>query len=116
MTNMSSTLRAMAGRNGDNRSAAAPSRAHRYKLGDEVTLSRGFGYARVAGAVYEITALLPTERMLFQYRIRSKSEAFSRVATECELAPRRGGLTTEGPLDAQGPAAEQSRKAEAQAG
>lgn len=101
---------------GESRPAPIVSRVHRYKLGDEVTLSRGFGYARVAGAIYEVTELLPSERMLFQYRIRSKSEAFSRVAAEAELAPRRAPLSLEGTADAQGSAAQQPGKEEAQAG
>jgi hypothetical protein len=61
--------------------------AHRFKIGEEVALARGFGYVG-AGAHYEVTALLPAARTHFQYRIRSKAEAFSRVASENELRPR----------------------------
>lgn len=60
---------------------------HRYNVGQRVALSPGFGYARTAGAVYEITALLPQDRTHFQYRIRSSAEAFERVAAENELTP-----------------------------
>ncbi|MGE0409670.1 MAG: hypothetical protein AB7P23_10475 [Amphiplicatus sp.] len=58
---------------------------HRFKLGQWVTLSPGFGYARKSDALYEIVALLPAERAHVQYRIRSQAEAFERVAAENEL-------------------------------
>ena len=61
---------------------------HRYKVGEEVVLARGLGYARVRGAVYEVTQLLPADRAHFQYRIRSQAEAFTRVAAENELTRR----------------------------
>jgi hypothetical protein len=71
--------------------AAASSRspAHRYKIGEHVSLARGFGYARKPGAIYEVTALLPSDTAHFQYRIRAQSEAYDRVAAENELAPPR---------------------------
>jgi len=110
------SVRKTSGGGGESRAATPPLRAHRYSIGDQVTLSRGFGFARTAGAIYEVTALLPAERMRFQYRIRSQNEAFSRVAEEAELAPRRITPPTEGSADAQGSAAQQPRKAEAQTG
>jgi hypothetical protein len=61
---------------------------HRYRLGQCVALSPGFGYARKAGAVYEIVALLPRDRNHYQYRIRSRAESFERVAAENELTFR----------------------------
>lgn len=64
------------------------SRAHRYKVGEEVALARGFGYARTAGAFYEIVALLPSDGAHFHYRIRATTEPFARVAAENELSPR----------------------------
>jgi hypothetical protein len=63
--------------------------AHRYRIGQQVLLARGFGYARRPGVVYEVTALLPSDQTHFQYRIRSKSEAYERVAAENELTPNR---------------------------
>lgn len=69
---------------------------HRYKIGQHVGLSPGFGYARTAGAVYEIVALLPSDRSHFQYRIRSRAEAFERVAAENELTLRANDMFTHG--------------------
>lgn len=62
--------------------------APRFRVGEQVALSRGFGYSYKTGAVYEILALLPPNRTHFQYRIRSNSEAFARVAAENELTPQ----------------------------
>ncbi|MEX0644006.1 MAG: hypothetical protein WD076_01755 [Parvularculaceae bacterium] len=63
-------------------------RAHRFKIGQVVRLSPGFGYARNAQAAYKVVALLPSNGSHFQYRIRSMDENFDRVAAENELAPR----------------------------
>lgn len=63
-------------------------RAHRFKVGQTVTLSPGFGYVRDAGAPYKITALLPSNGAHYQYRIRNNDEQFERVAAENELTPR----------------------------
>ena len=62
--------------------------AHRYDLGQTVTLSPGFGYARKASAVYEVTAKLPSNGFHYQYRIRCADENFERVAAENELTAR----------------------------
>lgn len=93
---------------------AAP--AHRYRIGEEVTLSRGFGYARVSGVVYEITALLPPDRAHFLYRIRSGTEPFTRVAAENELTLRPRTHAKQGDDHGQGPAAQPQRKKKAKAG
>jgi hypothetical protein len=59
--------------------------AHRYKIGQMVSLSLGFGYARGGLTVYRIVALLPQDRTHYHYRIRAESENFDRVAAENEL-------------------------------
>lgn len=63
-------------------------RAHRFKIGQTVTLSPGFGYARNAGASYKVVALLPSNGAHYQYRISSSDERFERVAAENELTLR----------------------------
>lgn len=60
---------------------------HRFAVGRRVSLARGFGYMKSSPAGYEIVALLPPNRTHFQYRIRSASEAYERVAAENELTP-----------------------------
>lgn len=64
------------------------SKQHRYGVGQLVALSPGFGYAGAPGAIYEIVALLPSGRTHFQYRIRSYTEKFERIASENELILR----------------------------
>ncbi len=59
-------------------------RKHRYRIGQSVTLSRGFGYARGAQA-YKIVALMPSNGAHYQYRISNSEERFERVAAENEL-------------------------------
>jgi hypothetical protein len=63
-------------------------RGHKFKVGQAVRLSPGFGYARNAQAAYKVVALLPSNGAHFQYRIRCSDENFDRVAAENELAPR----------------------------
>jgi hypothetical protein len=63
-------------------------RRHRFKLGQLVSLTQGFGYPRSPNAIYKVVALLPQDRTHFQYRIRSVGEAFDRVASENELTAR----------------------------
>lgn len=67
--------------------AASESR-HRFKIGQQVSLSQGFGYPRSSNGVYKVIALLPQDRTHFQYRIRSVGDAFDRVAAENELTAR----------------------------
>lgn len=66
----------------------AEARTHRFAVGELVGLAHGFGYAQRTGAVYEITALLPSDRAHLQYRIRGAGEAFERVAAENQLTPQ----------------------------
>ncbi len=62
--------------------------AHRYEIGQTVSLSRGFGYAKNASAGYEIIALLPSNGAHYQYRLRNSEENFERVAAENEMTLR----------------------------
>lgn len=61
---------------------------HRFKLGQLVSLTPGFGYPRGSNVVYKIIALLPQDRTYFHYRLHSVGEAFDRVAAENELTAR----------------------------
>lgn len=74
--------------------------AHRYRVGDLVGLAQGFGYAQRVGAVYEVVALLPSDRAHFQYRLRSATEAFERVAAENQLTPRGSAPVASAPVAA----------------
>lgn len=67
---------------------AKAERAHRFRIGQAVTLAPGFGYARGAGASYQIVALLPSNGAHYQYRIKNNEERFERVAAENELTLR----------------------------
>ena len=66
-------------------------RGHKYKIGEQVSISAGFGYARKASGAYQVVALLPSNGAHFQYRLRSSEEQFERVAAENELARRAVG-------------------------
>jgi hypothetical protein len=60
--------------------------AHRFRLGEHLTLVAGGNiYPRQAGAC-EVTALMPYEgHGPLQYRVRSAAEAFERVVAESDL-------------------------------
>ena len=62
---------------------------HKFKVGQLVD----FAPSRPAtsGRPYEIVRLLPAEAGELQYRIKSKSEGFERVAKESELSRRTLG-------------------------
>ncbi len=64
---------------------------HKFRIGQTVSLAAGFGYSRNAQAVFKIVALLPSNGVNFQYRIRNSGELFERVAAENELMLRRVG-------------------------
>jgi hypothetical protein len=57
---------------------------HKYKIGQIVNYVSRNGYATVSGT-YEVTQLLPPEGDALQYRIKSVSEPYERVAKEHEL-------------------------------
>jgi hypothetical protein len=58
---------------------------HRFKVGQTVNYTPGFMGSVNAEAVFKITHLLPAEDDEFQYRIRSASEPYERVAKEGQL-------------------------------
>ncbi len=68
--------------------AAASGAAHRYRIGESVTLSAGFGYGPRRATGFQIVALLPSNGAQYQYRLRNAEESFERVAAENELALR----------------------------
>ena len=58
---------------------------HRFKVGQAVNYTSGFIRGVSADAVFKIMHLLPAEDYEFQYRIRSASEPYERVAKESQL-------------------------------
>ena len=58
---------------------------HRFKVGQTVSYSPIFTGGVDPDAVFKITYLLPAEDDEFQYRIRSASEPYERVAKESQL-------------------------------
>lgn len=62
---------------------------HRFKIGQTISLSAGFGYVRTSQTTYEIVALLPSNGSQYQYRIRNNDEMFQRVAAENEMMLRQ---------------------------
>ena len=62
---------------------------HKFKVGQLVdVVSPRAGGSPTAGRQYEIVRLLPVENGEVLYRIKSKGEAFERVARESELSRR----------------------------
>ena len=61
---------------------------HRFKIGQLVDFSPARPGMSAAGRQYEIVRLLPAEAGEFLYRVKSKGEAFERVAKESELSRR----------------------------
>ena len=58
---------------------------HKFRIGQTVYFtSRPIGHM-AAGDTYEIVKLLPSDGEDYQYRIKSASEAFERVAKESQL-------------------------------
>jgi hypothetical protein len=58
---------------------------HRFKVGQSVNFSSGFGRKPGYGSIYKITHLLPSEGAELLYRIKSANEPHERVAKEVEL-------------------------------
>ena len=58
---------------------------HRFKVGQTVNYTSRFIDGVNADVVFKITHLLPAEDDEFQYRIRSASEPYERVAKESQL-------------------------------
>jgi hypothetical protein len=68
----------------------APSRGeamtHRYQLGAQVRLNRGFPHRNAPDGPYEVVRQLPSASDgEHQYRIKHASEHCERVAKECDL-------------------------------
>jgi hypothetical protein len=61
---------------------------HKFKVGQLVDFAPSRPGTGTSGRPYEIVRLLPAEAGELQYRIKSKSEAFERVAKESELSRR----------------------------
>jgi hypothetical protein len=58
---------------------------HKFKVGQTVNYTSRFIATVNAHAIFRITKLLPPEDDEFQYRIRSASEPYERVAKESQL-------------------------------
>jgi hypothetical protein len=58
---------------------------HKFKVGQTVNYKPRFIGTVNADATFKITQLLPSEDDEFQYRIRSASEPYERVAKESQL-------------------------------
>jgi hypothetical protein len=58
---------------------------HKFVVGETVYFTASNVARPAAGGMYEIIRLLPTDGADCQYRIKSTSEAFERVAKESQL-------------------------------
>ena len=61
---------------------------HKYKVGQLVDFAPSRPGGATPGRQYEVIRLLPADGGEFQYRVKSKSEPFERVARESELSRR----------------------------
>jgi hypothetical protein len=61
---------------------------HKFKVGQLVEFAPSRPAVPPSGRHYEIVRLLPADGGELQYRVKSKSEAFERVAKESELSRR----------------------------
>ncbi len=59
---------------------------HKFPVGTQVSFTASNVARPAASGSYEIIRLLPTEGDDCQYRIKSSTEAFERVAKESQLA------------------------------
>ena len=59
---------------------------HKFTLGQTVHYVSNMLGRKAAGGTYRIVRLLPPDGDDFQYRIKSVSEAYERVAKESQLA------------------------------
>ncbi|HEY0330831.1 MAG TPA: hypothetical protein VGC77_17240 [Rhodopseudomonas sp.] len=58
---------------------------HKFIVGENVYFTASNVARPAASGIYEVIRLLPTEGDDFQYRIKSSTEAFERVAKESQL-------------------------------
>ena len=61
---------------------------HKFKVGQLVDFTPARLGMATSGRPYEVVRLLPAEAGELQYRVKSKSESFERVAKESELSRR----------------------------
>ncbi|MBY0382203.1 MAG: hypothetical protein K2W78_09835 [Xanthobacteraceae bacterium] len=59
---------------------------HKFGIGETVYFTASNVSRPAATGTYEVIRLLPTEGDDYQYRIKSSTEAFERVARESQLA------------------------------
>lgn len=59
---------------------------HKYRVGESVYFTASNIARPAASGTYEVIRLLPTDGDDYQYRIKSTTEAFERVAKESQLA------------------------------
>jgi hypothetical protein len=59
---------------------------HKYSVGETVYFTASNVVRPAASGTYHVVRLLPTEGDDCQYRIKSSTEAFERVAKESQLA------------------------------
>ncbi len=59
---------------------------HKFGIGETVYFTASNVARPAASGAYEVVRLLPTDGDDFQYRIKSTTEAFERVAKESQLA------------------------------
>lgn len=60
--------------------------SHKYRVGETVYFTASNVARPAASGTYEVIRLLPTDGDDCQYRIKSSTEAFERVAKESQLA------------------------------
>jgi hypothetical protein len=63
---------------------------HKFKVGQLVDFAPTRPGVATSGRQYEVVRLLPADGGELQYRVKSKTEAFERVAKESELSRRSG--------------------------
>lgn len=62
--------------------------AHKFKVGQSVTLAPARQAMPASSREYKIVRLLPAEGGQLQYRIKGVGETFERIARESELSRR----------------------------
>ena len=68
--------------------AEIPMAHHKFKVGQLVDLAAPRAGVATSGRQYEVLRLLPADGGELQYRLKSRSEPFERVAKESELSRR----------------------------
>jgi hypothetical protein len=61
---------------------------HKFRVGQLVDFAPSRPGVATSGRQYEIVRLLPADGGELQYRVKSKAEAFERIAKESELSRR----------------------------